>query len=134
MPRHTIQEVAKHTGISVYTLRYYERIGLLDPVARSAGIRHYSEADIRMIEFLKRLRATGMPIQRMQEYVRLLREGDSTTLARQQLLEDHAQEVRARVAEMLGYLELIESKIAHYQKVSTPIASKGDLYATASTR
>src|SRR5690349_1245444 len=60
----TIQETSATTGLSVHTLRYYERIGLIHPISRSTSRhRRYREEDLRWIEFLLRLRATGMPIQ-----------------------------------------------------------------------
>ncbi|MEM8535189.1 MAG: MerR family transcriptional regulator, partial [Chloroflexota bacterium] len=68
----TIQQVAAATGLSSYTLRYYERIGLLDPVGRAtSGHRRYTTHDIEWIAFLNRLRAIGMPIRQMQEYAEL---------------------------------------------------------------
>ena len=72
----TIQEVAGRTGVSVHTLRYYERIGLLQPIERATnGHRRYTEQDVGGVEFFSRLRATGMPIRQMLEYARLVRAG-----------------------------------------------------------
>ncbi|MEO1166864.1 MAG: MerR family transcriptional regulator, partial [Chloroflexota bacterium] len=71
------QEIADITGLPISTLRYYERIGLLDPVERAEnGHRLYSDRDILRVEFLKRVRATGMSIKEMQHYVSLYREGE----------------------------------------------------------
>lgn len=62
-------QVAVVTQLSVHTLRYYERIGLVAPICRaSSGHRRYSSQDIAWIEFLTRLRATGMPIRQMQQF------------------------------------------------------------------
>ncbi len=75
-----IQKVAHVTGLSVHTLRYYEKIGLLDLVVRtSSGYRHYTEADLSWIEFLKRLRETGMPIATMQKFAELRRKGTTAS-------------------------------------------------------
>ncbi|MCL2894510.1 MerR family DNA-binding transcriptional regulator [Brenneria tiliae] len=63
----SIDEVAKRTGLTAYTLRYYERIGLIAPVGRAAGgRRRYEASDMAWIEFLLRLRTTHMPIGKMQ--------------------------------------------------------------------
>ncbi|MCA9976226.1 MAG: MerR family transcriptional regulator, partial [Anaerolineales bacterium] len=63
----TIQEVAEMTGLTAHTLRYYEKIGLLESIDRHGnGHRRYDEADLGWIHFLKLLRGTGMPIQQMQ--------------------------------------------------------------------
>ena len=75
----SIQQVAVVTQLSTHTLRYYERIGLLAPIERaSSGHRRYSSQDIAWINFLSRLRTTGMPIREMQQFAELRREGNRT--------------------------------------------------------
>ena len=75
----TIQQVAERTGLSAHTLRYYERAGLLDPVGRAeSGRRRYAAANLAWLDFLTRLRATGMPIRQMQEFAALRRRGTET--------------------------------------------------------
>ncbi|MFE2108465.1 MerR family transcriptional regulator, partial [Kitasatospora sp. NPDC059463] len=81
--RHTIGEVSAASGLTAHTLRWYERIGLLDPVDRSAsGQRRYSDADLHRLAFLGRLRLTGMPVADMLRYVELAREGERTSADR----------------------------------------------------
>ncbi|WP_211293193.1 MerR family DNA-binding transcriptional regulator [Brunnivagina elsteri] len=78
----TIQQVASLTGLNVHTLRYYERNGLLKPVPRAAnGHRRYSSVDIASIEFLTKLRMTGMPIRHMQKFAKLMRKIPKAQLA-----------------------------------------------------
>jgi DNA-binding transcriptional MerR regulator len=111
----TIREAAARTGITPHTLRYYERIGLVKPVARArSGHRRYGEADLRWIELLKKLNATDMPIRKMLEYARLVWRGDSTVAARRALLEQHRRDVEAKLAEVRESLGAIERKIAYY--------------------
>ncbi len=75
----TIAEVAELTGLTAHTLRYYERIGLLDPVARGPGnARRYDAGDLAWLAFLQRLRATGMAIRDMQHFAALRRDGDGS--------------------------------------------------------
>ena len=75
----TIADVAAMSGLSAHTLRYDERIGLLDPVARAhGGQRRYRGDDLAWLAFLQRLRATGMPIRGMQRFAELRRQGDAT--------------------------------------------------------
>ncbi|MBI5957261.1 MAG: MerR family transcriptional regulator [Chloroflexi bacterium] len=113
----TIQEVAERTGLSSHTLRYYERIGLIQPVDRaSSGHRRYSEQDIGWIEFLKKLRSTGMPIREMKLYADLMWQGEQTAGARRRLLERHRERMLAQIAEMNDCLTCIEWKIAHYKE------------------
>ncbi len=114
----TIEQVAERTGLSAHTLRYYERIGLLDPIGRAAsGHRRYAEKDLAWLEFLTRLRATGMPIHQMQEFAALRRRGDATLTERRMLLEAHQQAVQSHIAELQRNLGTIEQKIAHYEQL-----------------
>lgn len=116
----TIQQVAALTHLSEHTLRYYERIGLLDPIHRaSSGHRRYSTQDIAWIEFLTRLRTTGMPISKMQEFAALRRQGDRTLAERRMLLEAHRDEVQAQLDKLQHNLSKIEQKIQHYKTLES---------------
>jgi DNA-binding transcriptional MerR regulator len=113
----TIQQTAEEIGVSVHTLRYYERIGLISPVERASnGHRRYSEKDVKEIVFLTRLRATGMPISDIKRYVNLKRQGSSTTVERMALLEAHRDAVCKHLEEVSHYLTMIERKIEHYRE------------------
>lgn len=114
----TIQQVAALTHLSVHTLRYYERIGLLDSIERaSSGHRRYSSKDLAWIKFLNRLRATGMPIRKMQQFAALRRQGEITVSERRKLLEAHRVEVLQQLHELQSNLATIEQKIEHYQSL-----------------
>jgi DNA-binding transcriptional MerR regulator len=111
----TIREVAERTGMTGHTLRYYERIGLVHPVARAgSGHRRYGADDLRWLEFLKKLHATDMPIRKMLEYARLARRGEGTVQARRDLLEAHRIEVEARLEQLQSSLAVIRRKIEMY--------------------
>jgi DNA-binding transcriptional MerR regulator len=113
----TISDAARATGVSAHTLRYYERAGLLDPVDRAAsGHRRYAEEDIARIQFLTKLRSTGMPIRQIREYAELMRAGDDTHEARLALLESHREAVRAHLDATARNLELIDYKIDYYRE------------------
>lgn len=113
----TIQQAAEKTGVSVHTLRYYERIGLmLAPIERAANShRRYSEEDVYWIVFLTRLRETDMPIAEIKRYIALQREGESTVAERLALLEAHRTAVQRRLQETERHLATIDAKIAHYK-------------------
>jgi DNA-binding transcriptional MerR regulator len=116
--RLTIKEVAAATGVTAHTLRYYERIGLMPSVPRAdSGHRRYGPDEVRWIEFLRKMQQTGMSIQRMLEYARLLRRGDSTIAARRLLLEAHRRDVQAHLVELTANLKLIEKKIRMYEEM-----------------
>jgi DNA-binding transcriptional MerR regulator len=114
----TIQQVARETGLSVHTLRYYERIGLISPVDRAPnGHRRYTEDDVGWIGFLNKLRATGMPITKMRQYADLQRQDGDTLAERLALLEEHRREVKKRIQELERNLAVIEHKIGYYSEV-----------------
>lgn len=116
-PALTIADAARETGLSVHTLRYYERAGLIDDVDRAAsGHRRYSETDLTWIETLRCLRATGMPIARIRRYAELVRAGDGNERERLALLEEHRAAVRAELAEVREHLAFVERKIAKYEE------------------
>src|SRR2546423_3185247 len=97
----TIQQVAEATGLSEHTLRYYERIGLIHPINRAGnGHRRYSPNDIGWINFLNKLRSTGMTIQQMQQYAEYQREGEATLRQRVEMLRAHQQAVQQRIDEL----------------------------------
>lgn len=114
----SISEAAERTGMSAHALRYYERAGLmLSNVDRaSSSHRRYSEADIRWVEFLTKLRSTGMPIARVREYVDLVRQGDETTATRLALLQAHREAVLLQLDEITRSLAAIDYKIALYSE------------------
>ncbi|UIJ71911.1 MerR family transcriptional regulator [Aurantimonas sp. HBX-1] len=110
-----IGELARRSGLSAHTLRYYERIGLLPYADRDrSGQRDYDAAILTWIEFLGRLKTTGMPISQMLRYAALRAEGDATGPARRQMLEDHRERVRTHVAELQACLLVLDTKIAGY--------------------
>ena len=118
---YTVREAAQKTGLTVHTLRYYERIGLLDPPERgmSSGHRQYGEDDLRRVQFLKRLRSTGMAIREMQRFVNLYRCGDATLAEREKMMVDHRCHVLAQIADFEESLVAIEYKITSYQKIGS---------------
>ena len=116
----TIREASEFTGLSAHTLRYYERIGLIDPVARNAGgHRRYVQTDLEHLMFLNCLRDTGMPIQRMQEFASLTSQGRATMQTRLDLLEAHRSDVQAHIQELEEKLAIIEAKIKRFSQVES---------------
>ena len=113
----TIAEAARRTGVSVHTLRYYERAGLvISPIDRThGGRRRYQRSDIKWIVICTKMRALGMPIKTIRVYAELVAAGPGNETERLALLEAHRAEVRARLAEMQEHLKLIDHKIDVYQ-------------------
>ncbi len=113
-----IAEVSKKYDISADTLRYYERIGLLEHVRRNeSGIRDYSEADCTRIQFIKCMRGASVSIEALIEYMQLFAEGDSTVAARKALLEEQRDLVQERINEMQAGLDRLNYKIENYDSI-----------------
>ena len=114
----SIDEVARRTGLTAHTLRYYERIGLIAPVGRAeGGQRRYAAADLAWIDFLLRLRTTRMPISRMKAFATLRAAGDNTVPDRRRMLETHLQDVLAEMDAMRLSVQALEEKIGYYGEV-----------------
>jgi DNA-binding transcriptional MerR regulator len=116
-----ISDVAEATGVSTHTLRYYERAGLmLEAIGRaSSSHRRYTDAEIRWVVFLTKLRKTGMPIRLIREYANLVRVGKGNEAERLALLEAHRRTVLERLDETRTNLWAIERKIDLYRERST---------------
>jgi DNA-binding transcriptional MerR regulator len=112
-----IAEIAEKYGITTDTLRYYERAGLIPPVNRSrGGIRDYLDEDERWVEFMTCMRAAGLSIESLIEYVALFRKGEQTKDARKRLLTDQRDALAARIAELQKTLDRLDVKIARYDE------------------
>ena len=114
----TVQEAAEATGLSAHTLRYYERIGLIHPIGREANSRRcYTIDDLGWIDFLTKLRATGMPIRDMQRYAELQRQGKETLPERVEMLKRLRNRVEDRIDELQEHLKLVQYKIEIYGQI-----------------
>jgi DNA-binding transcriptional MerR regulator len=114
-------EVAARSGFSLDTLRYYERIGLLDRLERSpSGHRRFGEDDLEWLEVLRCLRDTGMPIAQMRQYAELARVGQRTLAERLSLLAGHHARVQERITLLLAQQEHLQQKISWYRRQLPP--------------
>ena len=113
----TIKEVSEKYDIPSETLRYYERVGVIPPVTRTAGgIRDYSDTDIQWVENAKCMRAAGLPIEVIIEYLRLFREGDSTIKARLDLLSEQREILLKQYKQLEETINRLDYKISKYQE------------------
>ena len=113
----TIAEVSRKYDISADTLRYYERIGLIPPVPRTrGGLRDYGEESCGWIQLMKCMRAAGVQIDSLIEYVDLFQQGDATLDARKALLVEQRDQLVSRMAEMQASLDLLNQKIDRYEQ------------------
>jgi DNA-binding transcriptional MerR regulator len=126
-------EVVARTGFSLDTLRYYERIGLLDTVGRSAsGHRRFTEDHLEWLGVLRCLRDTGMPIAEVRHYAESARCGDRTLAERLELLVAHERRVAQHIAELQYQQAHLHEKIAWYRS-QVPAAQPADPTETETT-
>ncbi len=116
-----IKTISRLTGLSAHTLRYYEKIGLISSIDRDArGHRDYSERDVIWIAFIKRLKATCMPLDEIRTFADLRRQGEHTIDERVKLLENHHRRVEAQMRELIFNQQKIREKIEICKKGGEP--------------
>ncbi|MER6831222.1 MerR family transcriptional regulator [Streptosporangium sp. NPDC000563] len=119
MSVYTPRQVVEETGFSLDTLRYYERIGLLESIDRNAaGQRRFTEKDVGWLGMVRCLRDTGMPVAEMIRFAEMIREGDHTVHDRIALLEAHDRRVQEQVENLRERQRAIRNKIAYYRSVA----------------
>ncbi|GAA4631804.1 MerR family transcriptional regulator [Actinoallomurus vinaceus] len=109
-------QAAEKTGFSIDTLRYYEKIGLLDRIDRTAaGRRRFSSDDVGFLGVLRCLRDTGMPIAEMQRYAELARGGAETVGERVAVLETHDERIDRQIETLRAQQQHLRDKIRYYR-------------------
>jgi DNA-binding transcriptional MerR regulator len=123
----TIRQVAAASGVSTHTLRYYEQAGLIQAVGRSAaGHRLYSAADLDWLQFVMRLKATGMSIAGMRAFAALRAQGEPTVGERREMLVKHRDAVVEQIAQLHNNLAAIVDKIAYYEAAERTVTRQVD--------
>lgn len=121
-----ISEISKLTKLKPHTLRYYESIGLIKDIRRNAvGKRIYNEQDLKWLEFIIRLRETGMNISKMKEYATLRYIGDDTISERKNIMQEHLASINKEIEKLLEAKKFVENKIQIYNKMEEDINGKG---------
>ncbi|WP_459480121.1 MerR family transcriptional regulator [Clostridium saccharoperbutylacetonicum] len=112
---YSIGEFSKLTNLSIDTLRYYEKEGLITPERKENGRRYYSEKDVTWIAFIKRLKETRMPIKEIQEYAKLRAIGDTTMAERMEMLIKHRTDLEDEIMRANENLQKLNEKIDFYR-------------------
>lgn len=113
---YSIGEVAKKLDLTVYTLRYYDREGLMPFVERTSnGTRLFKDSDIDFLKIIQCLKATGMPIKDIKEFIAWCSEGDATLKQRYDMFTERRASVEAQIAELHKTMEVIDHKCAYYE-------------------
>ena len=112
---YSIKEAAERMGVTTHTLRYYDREGLLPHVERTAGgIRRFSQEDLDGLALINCLKATGMSIRQIKDFLDLSQQGDETLDERRAILRRQRERILAGMERMQEHLERVERKIAYY--------------------
>lgn len=110
----SVAEAAELVGLSVHTLRYYERECLVRPARNASGYRQYTPADLRRLVFLTRMRLSGMTIHDLKRYIELADQGPATIPERRQLMLEQRDRIRRQLRELTLALETTEHKLSTY--------------------
>ncbi|GAB1154890.1 MerR family transcriptional regulator [Paenibacillus illinoisensis] len=113
---YSISEVAKELNLTVYTLRYYDKEGLMPFVERTpSGVRKFKESDIDFLKIIQCLKLTGMPIKDIKDFIEWCSEGDSTLQERYDMFIERKASVEAQMEELRKTMEVIEHKCDYYK-------------------
>lgn len=113
---YTISEVAEHYKISPHTLRFYDKEGLLNFVARNeSGVRLFEDVDFEWLNIILCLRSTGMPIKQIKQFVDLALEGDSTIAQRLDFIQTHTKNVEEQLEELMQHMVTLRYKTWYYK-------------------
>lgn len=116
MKTYSISEVAKKLNLTVYTLRYYDKEGLIPFVERtSSGTRLFKDSDIEALKVIECLKSTGMPLKEIKNFIDWCSEGDSTLQQRYDMFLERKASVEAQMEELKKTMELIEHKCFYYK-------------------
>ncbi|SFL23915.1 DNA-binding transcriptional regulator, MerR family [Lachnospiraceae bacterium KH1T2] len=112
---YSISQVAEMMGITPYTLRYYDKEGLLPNVKRINGIRVFEDEDFSWLRVLNCLKNTGMPIKKIKKYVDLAKDGDATLKERYELIREQRQNVLDQIDQLNYYMKELDYKDWYYR-------------------
>ncbi|MQS90074.1 MerR family transcriptional regulator [Companilactobacillus mishanensis] len=118
---YSIGEFSKKCGLSIDTLRYYEKLEIIRSNRDENNRRYYTDDDLKWVSFVIRIKKTGMSIKNIQTYSKLRREGTSTVPERLQLLFDQLESLHVQQHEIDDNIEFVENKIQYYTGLNAPL-------------
>jgi DNA-binding transcriptional MerR regulator len=113
---YTIKDIAKMFGLSIYTIRFYDKEGLLPFVSRNkSGIREFTDSDLKLFKVICCLKNTGMQLKDIKVYIDLCMQGADTIAVRKNLLLEHRKKIMKQIDALNENLDIIDSKIEIYE-------------------
>lgn len=113
-----IGEISRKTGLSIHTIRYYEKIGIIPKNGKDkSGHRTYSDDDLKWIRFIICLKAIEMPLEEILRFISLRNTGDRTIPERIRIMKQQKEKLKVKVEELNKHIEHIEYKIRHFNKI-----------------
>ena len=124
-----IKDASKKLNISIYTLRYYDKEGLIPFVKKDEnGVRKYTEEDLEWIRLLMNLRDIDMPISNIKEYIQLYLQGDKTIDERRDLMCRYTEYIKKKIENTINNLEMAIRKLKQYDSAVADILDDKDLF------
>lgn len=115
---YTIKQVSEKTGLSIFTLRFYDKEGLMPLVKRSAsGIRKFTDEDIAWISLICCLRNSGMSIEKIKELMFVCMQGEEAFEDRKRILLEHKEYINQQIKQLQDSLNTIDYKLEHYKEL-----------------
>ena len=112
-----ISEFSQKSGVSIHTLRYYEKEGILQSIRRTgSGQRYYQESDLEWIIWIKRLKSTGMSLSDIKRFAEFRLQGNTSLLDRKEMLSEHACHLKEDINRLQNELKIVEHKVSAYQQ------------------
>lgn len=117
MKTYSISEVAGMLNLTPYTLRYYDKEGLMPFVERTAsGTRRFKDTDIQALHVIECLKATGMPIKEIKQFIDWCGEGDASLQQRYDMFLERKATVEAQMEALKKTMDVIDHKCDYYEK------------------
>lgn len=113
---YSIGEFSRLTNLGIHTLRYYEHENLITPKRNSSNRRCYSDKDLALTYFIKRLKDTSMPIKEIQRYAKLRAKGDLTLNERMEMLTVHRESLNEQIKALQEHMAKLDDKIDFYRQ------------------
>ena len=113
---YTIKKVSEMTGLSIPTIRYYDKEGLLPDLQRKeSGYRVFSDRDLEAIDLIECFKESGLTIREIRHFMSLVRQGDVTLDERLAIYQMHIARLEERLAAVQNALEHSRRTLAFYE-------------------